>query len=251
MSVAEAEAAGYKRAGNCPAEVVALKPSITVAPPSHASTLAKSKTAKVAPAADARPSLPAAASIMADPALMPPGPPETQYGKLVLRIIGNKNSKIFHQPWCSGYERVSEKNRAYFNSGEEAEAAGYKRADNCSAEVAALKSSTTVATQSNGSTLSKSATTKVAAASDARPSLPVAASIMLDPASMPPGPPEIQYSKSPLRIIGNKNSQIFHQPWCSGYERVSEKNRAYFNSGEEAEKAGYRLAKNCSGTSPY
>jgi deoxyribonuclease-1 len=46
-------------------------------------------------------------------------------------------------------------------------------------------------------------------------------------------------------IVGNKNSKIYHVPGCSTYNSVSEKNRITFNSVDEAEKAGYRKAKNC------
>jgi hypothetical protein len=54
-------------------------------------------------------------------------PPATRSGK----IIGNKNSKIYHAPGCPGYNQVSEANRVYFGSATEAERAGYVRAKNC------------------------------------------------------------------------------------------------------------------------
>jgi deoxyribonuclease-1 len=46
-------------------------------------------------------------------------------------IIGNKNSKKYHLPNCPGYTQTLEKNRVYFKSAEEAEAAGFTRAGNC------------------------------------------------------------------------------------------------------------------------
>lgn len=46
------------------------------------------------------------------------------------------------------------------------------------------------------------------------------------------------------KIIGNKNSLIYHIPGGGSYNKVSETNRVYFNSEEEAQKAGYRKAKN-------
>jgi endonuclease YncB( thermonuclease family) len=49
-------------------------------------------------------------------------------------IIGNKNSMKYHRPDCSGYRDMAEKNRVFFKTVEEAEAAGYKRAGNCPAE---------------------------------------------------------------------------------------------------------------------
>ncbi len=45
------------------------------------------------------------------------------------------------------------------------------------------------------------------------------------------------------RIIGNIRSKVFHLPGQEGYARVSEKNRAYFDTEEEAIKAGYRRAQ--------
>jgi endonuclease YncB( thermonuclease family) len=56
----------------------------------------------------------------------PPPPPGT--------IIGNKNSLKYHRPDCAGYRDMAEKNRVFFPSVAEAEAAGYKRAGNCPAQ---------------------------------------------------------------------------------------------------------------------
>ena len=46
-------------------------------------------------------------------------------------VLGNKRSKIFHWPGCPGYSKVAEKNRVVFKSRVEAEAAGYRAANNC------------------------------------------------------------------------------------------------------------------------
>jgi hypothetical protein len=48
-------------------------------------------------------------------------------------------------------------------------------------------------------------------------------------------------------VVGSKNSSVYHFPWCSGAQRISEQNRIYFNSIEEARAAGYRPAANCRG----
>jgi endonuclease YncB( thermonuclease family) len=48
------------------------------------------------------------------------------------RIMGNANSKIFHKPGCPGYTRVAPGNRVFFETEAEAEAAGYRKARNCS-----------------------------------------------------------------------------------------------------------------------
>jgi endonuclease YncB( thermonuclease family) len=160
-------------------------------------------------------------------------------------IIGNGNSKKYHRPDCPGYRDMAERNRVFFKTVDEAEAAGFKRAGNCPAEVAALKPSPGTApaiapTRSNSAITS---TTTVAST----PSLPRAVTIVADPVSTQGDQSQPTNSQSSLKIVGNKNSKIFHRPGCSGYDRVSEKNRVYFDSGEEAEKAGYRIAKNCSG----
>lgn len=46
------------------------------------------------------------------------------------------------------------------------------------------------------------------------------------------------------KIVGNKNSLIYHLPGGASYDKVSAANRVYFNSEVDAQKAGYRKAKN-------
>ncbi len=46
------------------------------------------------------------------------------------------------------------------------------------------------------------------------------------------------------RIIGNVKSHIYHLPGQYGHDKVAEKNRVYFKTGEEAAQAGYRKARN-------
>ncbi len=48
-----------------------------------------------------------------------------------------------------------------------------------------------------------------------------------------------------LKIKGNKNSKIYHLPGCASYDRIAEKNIIWFKTKEEAEAAGFRMAKNC------
>jgi len=50
-----------------------------------------------------------------------------------------------------------------------------------------------------------------------------------------------------IQIIGNKNSKIYHYPWCSGAKNMKEENKVIFNTIEEAKSAGYRPAGNCPG----
>lgn len=47
------------------------------------------------------------------------------------------------------------------------------------------------------------------------------------------------------KVLGNRNSRVFHRPGCPGYRRVSPTNRVYFDSESDAEAAGFRLADSC------
>lgn len=44
------------------------------------------------------------------------------------------------------------------------------------------------------------------------------------------------------KIVGNKRTMVYHLPGSSSAARVSLKNRVFFDSAEEAEKAGFRKA---------
>ena len=118
-SVEEAEAAGFKRAGNCPTQVSTRKPAPTESSAQPAASSASAGTPRAVAA-------PASSSTSAQAAT---ATQEATAGQ----IIGNKNSKIYHRPDCPGYKSVSEKNQARFGSVGEAEAAGYRAAKNCPA----------------------------------------------------------------------------------------------------------------------
>lgn len=45
------------------------------------------------------------------------------------------------------------------------------------------------------------------------------------------------------KIKGNKKSKIYHLPHNVSYDKIKEENVVYFNTEEEAVKAGYRKAK--------
>ncbi|SFB80067.1 Exonuclease III [Marinospirillum celere] len=64
-----------------------------------------------------------------------------------------------------------------------------------------------------------------------------------DAVQLSPAPGEERDTTGMIR--GNRNSQIMHRPDCPSYDRVAEHNRTYFESVEEGERAGYRLAGNC------
>lgn len=49
------------------------------------------------------------------------------------------------------------------------------------------------------------------------------------------------------KVVGSKNSDKYHLPNCPGAKQISEQNKIWFNSIEEAKKAGYQPAGNCPG----
>lgn len=49
----------------------------------------------------------------------------------------------------------------------------------------------------------------------------------------------------PIEVIGSKNSDKYHYPWCPGFKQISDANKVVFASKEDAEKAGYTKASNC------
>jgi micrococcal nuclease len=48
------------------------------------------------------------------------------------------------------------------------------------------------------------------------------------------------------KIVGNKRTMVYHPPGSSSAARVSPKNRVFFDSAEEAEKAGFRRSRSYS-----
>ncbi len=46
-------------------------------------------------------------------------------------------------------------------------------------------------------------------------------------------------------IVASKSGSRYYFVWCSGATRISEKNKVYFSSKEDAEKKGYTLASGC------
>lgn len=48
-------------------------------------------------------------------------------------------------------------------------------------------------------------------------------------------------------FVASKKGSAYYFPWCAGAERITPSNMVWFTSREQAEKAGYAPAKNCSG----
>lgn len=61
------------------------------------------------------------------------------------------------------------------------------------------------------------------------------------------GIPDVSSTTASGQVVGSRNSDKYHYPWCSGAQRISEANKVYFNSIEEARAAGYVPAGNCPG----
>ncbi|MEK7120782.1 MAG: hypothetical protein AAB840_01690 [Patescibacteria group bacterium] len=48
-------------------------------------------------------------------------------------------------------------------------------------------------------------------------------------------------------VVASKSGSKYHLPWCSGASTIKEENKIWFDSVEEARKAGYTPAGNCKG----
>ncbi|OHA98565.1 MAG: hypothetical protein A3E02_00130 [Candidatus Zambryskibacteria bacterium RIFCSPHIGHO2_12_FULL_38_34] len=48
-------------------------------------------------------------------------------------------------------------------------------------------------------------------------------------------------------VVGSKNSNKYHYPWCAGAKQISPQNLITFNSIGGARAAGYTPASNCKG----
>lgn len=49
------------------------------------------------------------------------------------------------------------------------------------------------------------------------------------------------------KIVGNKDSKVYHYENCAGALKMKEENKVYFGSIQEAKSAGFRPAGNCPG----
>ncbi len=48
-----------------------------------------------------------------------------------------------------------------------------------------------------------------------------------------------------LQVVASKNGTRYYFTWCSGSEKLSEKNKVWFQSPQEAEANGYTVATGC------
>lgn len=54
-------------------------------------------------------------------------------------------------------------------------------------------------------------------------------------------------SKEGVSLVGSKNGTKYHYTWCAGAQKITEANRIYFTSKEDAVARGYTPASNCKG----
>lgn len=55
------------------------------------------------------------------------------------------------------------------------------------------------------------------------------------------------YEQNQRIFVASKNGSAYHFVWCESAKNIKEENKIFFSSKEEAEKAGYKPAKNCAG----
>lgn len=48
-------------------------------------------------------------------------------------------------------------------------------------------------------------------------------------------------------LVASKSGAKYHFPWCAGASQIADKNKIWFASYEQAQKAGYTRASNCKG----
>lgn len=59
--------------------------------------------------------------------------------------------------------------------------------------------------------------------------------------------PDVEPMAAGGRLVGSRNSDKYHFPWCSGAQRISPENLIWFEGAAEARAAGYSPAGNCKG----
>lgn len=48
-------------------------------------------------------------------------------------------------------------------------------------------------------------------------------------------------------FVASKSGSVYYAVWCSGVSRISEANKIWFETQEQAKAQGYHAAKNCPG----
>lgn len=120
-------------------------------------------------------------------------------------FVGHKANKKVHRADCQWAQKMASRNRIYFNTYEEAAAAGYSPCKVCKPDFAA------------GATRA--------------------------PPAPPPGSGPATTTNAPY--IGHKGTKTVHVSTCPYAKQMALRNRVPFNSFKEAAAAGYKPCKSC------
>lgn len=147
-------------------------------------------------------------------------PKKDQYGRLVCRII-SKGADVGQSMLWAGWAWHC---KFYQNAQTEADRARYASAEDFAREgrLGLWADASAVAPWEYRQSV-KNVREEVADPSDARP----------------------QEAGVAGAFLGNRSSGIYHWPGCPNYSDIAPGNRVPFSSREEAERAGYRAARNC------
>lgn len=59
--------------------------------------------------------------------------------------------------------------------------------------------------------------------------------------------PQSSLTSSQGAYVASKSGTKYHLPWCGSAKQIKEENKIWFQTKEEAERAGYSPAANCKG----
>ena len=189
-------------------------------------------------------------------------------------FIGHKEKKKVHRAECRWAQKMSEKNRAYFNTYQEAAAAGYSPCKTCKADEAAPSGA--ASTPARGARIEKTGeppfvgdieSKRVHRAGCARvQEIParkriffmryaeaVAAGAVPCSLCKPEDAPAADLSPvggaaasaGSRPFIGHSANRKVHRAECRWAQKIAERNRVYFTTCEEAVAAGYTPCKTC------
>lgn len=135
-------------------------------------------------------------------------------------FIGSAGAKKFHAAGCRYAAGISERNRVYFRTYDEAVQAGFEPCKVCRPEAVTGAAASPLLTE------------------PAAPPIVTGAAVLPRAAEAPAPAPQD-------RFVGHSKSKKVHAPTCRWATQMSERNRVYFDTYEEAVAAGYTPCKMC------
>jgi endonuclease YncB( thermonuclease family) len=130
------------------------------------------------------------------------------------KYVASKHSDVFHVLSCSYVDRISESNKIFFISLEEAKKSGRRQCYKCSSSTGSTTSSSTSGSKSSSSSDSYSSGSSSG-------------------------------SSSSGGYVASKNSEVFHKAACSYVDSIKESNKIFFSSRSAAINSGRRPCKRC------